>query len=61
MISNCYRVLDPLDVEILERAFDEAWAVFKEGETTLECDCDQAFGRCAAPRTNRDCETLRRD
>jgi hypothetical protein len=43
MISNFHRVLDPLDIEILERAFDEFWAVFKEGETALECDCDQAL------------------
>ena len=43
MISKFHRVLDPLDVEILERAFDEAWAAFKEGETVIESDCDQAL------------------
>jgi hypothetical protein len=43
MISNFHRDFDPLDVEILERAFDEAWAAFKEGDTALECDCDQAL------------------
>ena len=35
MISKIHRVLDPLDVEILERALDEAWAAFKEGEKLL--------------------------
>ena len=29
MISKIHHVLDPLDVEILERAFDQAWAAFK--------------------------------
>ena len=43
MISKIHRVLDPLDVEILERAFDEAWAAFKQGETAIESDCDQAL------------------
>ena len=43
MISKFHRVLDPLDVEILERAFDEAWAAFKEGETVIKSDCDQAL------------------
>ncbi len=43
MISKFHRVLDPLDVEILERAFDEAWAAFKEAETAIESDCDQAL------------------
>jgi hypothetical protein len=43
MISRIHRLLDPLDVEILERAFDEACAAFKEGETALESDCDQAL------------------
>jgi hypothetical protein len=39
MISNFHRDFDPLDVEILERAFDEACVAFKEGDTALECDC----------------------
>ena len=43
MISKIHRVLDPLDVEILERAFDEAWAAFKQGETAIKSDCDQAL------------------
>jgi hypothetical protein len=43
MISKLQRLLDPLDVEILERDFDQAWAAFKEGETALESDCDQAL------------------
>jgi hypothetical protein len=30
MISKFYRVLDPLDVEILERAVDQTWAAFKD-------------------------------
>jgi hypothetical protein len=43
MISKIHRALDPLDVEILERAFDEAWTTFKEGEKAIESDCDQAL------------------
>jgi hypothetical protein len=43
MISKFHRVLDPLDVEILERAFDEAWAAVKGGETAIESNCDQAL------------------
>ena len=43
MISKFYRVLDPLDVEILERAIDQAWAAFKDCETSIESDCDQAL------------------
>ena len=41
MISKIHHVLDPLDVEILERAFDQAWAAFKGCETSIESDCDQ--------------------
>ena len=41
MISNFHRVLDPLDVEILERAVDQAWAAFKDCE--IKSDCDQAL------------------
>ena len=41
MTSKIHRILDPLDVEILERALDEAWAGFKEGEKALESDCEQ--------------------
>ena len=43
MISKFHRVLDPLDVEILERAVDQAWAAFKDCETSIESDCDQAL------------------
>ena len=43
MISKIHRILDPLDVEILERALDEAWAAIKEGETAIESNCDQAL------------------
>ena len=43
MISKIHHVLDPLDVEILERAFDQAWAAFKGCETSIESDCDQAL------------------
>jgi hypothetical protein len=43
MISKFYRVLDPLDVEILERAVDQTWAAFKDCETSIESDCDQAL------------------
>ena len=43
MISKFHRVLDPLDIEILERALDEAWAAFKGCETSIESDCDRAL------------------
>ena len=43
MISKFHRILDPLDVELLERAVDQAWAAFKDCETSIESDCDQAL------------------
>jgi hypothetical protein len=43
MISKFQRVLDPLDLEILERAFDGAWTAVKEGDTRVESDCDEAL------------------
>ena len=44
MISKIHhRVLDPLDVEILERALDEAWAAIKKCETAIESNCDQVL------------------
>ena len=50
MTSKIHRILDPLDVEILERALDEAWAAFKEGEKAIkDSDCDQELGlHCTA-------------
>jgi hypothetical protein len=43
MISKFQRVLDPLDLEILERAFDDAWAAVKEGDARVKSDCDEAL------------------
>jgi len=43
VISKIHHVLDPLDVEILERALDQAWAAFKGCETSIESGCDQAL------------------
>jgi hypothetical protein len=43
MISKFYRVLDPLDIELLERAFEKAWAAFEGCETSIESACDQAL------------------
>jgi hypothetical protein len=41
MVSKINCVLDPLDVEILERTVDQAWAA--KCETSIESDCDQAL------------------
>ena len=43
MIAKIHHVLDPLDVEILHRALDQACAGCKEGETVIESDCDRAL------------------
>ena len=50
MHSRFKRDLDPLDRELLERAFEGAWAVVKENGSLVDLDSDQALE-----------ETLRRE
>jgi hypothetical protein len=38
MVRKSNRILDPLDLEILERAFDGAWAAFKESQLTSDAE-----------------------
>ncbi len=35
--------LDPLDLEILERAFDATWAAVKETDRPVEFDSDEGL------------------
>ena len=39
------RVFDPLDLEILERAFDGAWATFKENQLASDEELKAALER----------------
>jgi hypothetical protein len=41
--SNFYDALDPLDLEILERALDSALATLKEDEAGDDLDSDEAL------------------
>jgi hypothetical protein len=41
MVSKFLHDLDPLDLEILERAFDGAWTAIKEKNTIVELDSDE--------------------
>jgi hypothetical protein len=43
MDSTFRDVLDPLDLEILERAFDGALATLKENEARVDLDSDEAL------------------
>ena len=43
MHSRFNRDLDPLDRELLERAFEYAWAVVKENGSPVDLDSDQAL------------------
>jgi hypothetical protein len=43
MLSTFPRDLDPLDVEILEKAFEGAWLAVKENNTLLDLDSDEAL------------------
>jgi hypothetical protein len=43
MDSKFRDVFDPLDLEILERAFDGALATLKEDQAQADLDCDEAL------------------
>jgi hypothetical protein len=43
MDSKFRDVFDPLDLEILERAFDGALATLKEDQARADLDCDEAL------------------
>ena len=43
MDSKFRDVFDPLDLEILERAFDGALATVKEDQARADLDCDEAL------------------
>jgi hypothetical protein len=43
MLSTFPRDLDPLDVEILEKAFEGAWLAVKENNTLVDLDSDEAL------------------
>jgi hypothetical protein len=41
MVPKLKRHLDPLDLEILERAFDSTWEAVKQANTLNKLDSDQ--------------------
>jgi hypothetical protein len=41
MVSKFLRDLDPLDLEMLHRAFDDAWAAVKDRDASVETESDQ--------------------
>jgi hypothetical protein len=43
MLSKLRRDLDPLDLEILERAFEDAVIALKENDTLNDLDSDEAL------------------
>ena len=57
MASNFYEALDPLDLEILERARDGALVTLKEDEAQADLDSDDVlkpiYGKnSSSPRTD---------
>lgn len=45
MVCKSNRVFDPLDLEILERAFDGAWAAFKENQFAPDAEFEALLHR----------------
>jgi hypothetical protein len=43
MHSRFKRDLDPLDLELLERAFEGAWVAVKENDSLVDLDTDEAL------------------
>lgn len=43
MFRSLRHKLDPLDREILERAFDAAWSAVKENDPPIDCDSDEGL------------------
>jgi hypothetical protein len=62
MVRKSNRVLDPLDLEILERAFDGAWAAFKENQFTSDAEFEtllrQELSEIAALSGANDAEAI---
>ena len=45
MVCKSNRVFDPLDLEILERAFDGAWTAFKESQFASDTEFEALLHR----------------
>ena len=45
MVCKSNRVFDPLDLEILERAFDGAWTAFKENQFASDAEFEALLHR----------------
>ena len=54
MFRSFRHELDPLDLEILEKAFDAAWSAGKENDPSIDFDSDEgleAILRCERSRS----------